>query len=279
MTHLRRIATEGVSSGFYCIDSRTKGLAPGELIIMAATRPEMGVHVLVMNIAEHIATQEELPVCVFLTEKGATQTTLSLLSSVDPLLSEGKADVAADAEDGTIPTEKSMIASVGSLVIHETPGITLSEFKIISQRSARQYGPLGLLVLDSMQFMCHEGSTSAEGVTDHSTTVKDLKNLSVELQCPVIVTFQLKQEIEKRTYKRPKMSDLRQWGTLDAEADMVIILYRDDYYHPNSVLPCIVDVNFLKNPRGNNGKHYMAFVNKPVPKMFCVVAEDTVDWD
>lgn len=280
MTNLRRVATAGVSSGYLCIDSRTKGFALGELIIVAATRPEMGAHVFVINMAEHIAVQENLPVCVFLMEEGATQTSLALLRSGLPLHrdDEAESEVGAIAEDGPVAVKQSMIAQVGNLIIEETPGITLSELAVSTRRAAQQHGPLGLVVVDSLQLMGREASTAAGSATDHSAAAQGLKKLAMELQCPVIVMSQLKPEVERRTYKRPKMRDLRQWGALDGEADMVVFLYRDDFYYPNSVWPDVVEINFQKNPRGRTGKHPMVLVTVRVPQMVCVMVEDEGDY-
>lgn len=276
MTNLGRIATEGVSSGYLCIDSRTKGFAPGELIVVAASRPEMGAHVFVINMAEHIAVQQKLPVCVFLMEEGATQKSLALLSSDLPL--HGEAEVAAVAGGGPVPAKNPEVTQVGNLIIQETTGITLNELIVSSRHAAQKHGPLGLVVVDSLQLMGRDESAVAEGATHHSATAKGLKNLAMELQCPVIVMSQLKREVEKRTYKRPKMRDLRQWGALDDEADMVVFLYRDDYYYPNSMWPDVVEINFQKNPRGRTGKHPMVLVTRPVSQMVCVLFENKEDY-
>ncbi|SEJ30778.1 replicative DNA helicase [Variovorax sp. OK605] len=254
----------GVRTGFHDFDKMTSGLQPGDMIVLAA-RPSMGKTSLAINIAEHVALEEGLPVAVFSMEMGASQLAVRIVGSIGRIdqghLRTGKL---SDEEWPRLTEAIEKLRTV-SLHIDETPGLSTSELRANARRLARQYGRLGLIVVDYLQLM----STSSSGDENRATAVgeisRGLKMLAKELKCPVIALSQLSRGVESRTDKRPMMSDLRESGAIEQDADIIMFIYRDDYYNKESKEPGVAEVIISKHRNGPTGTIKLAFL-KPITK-------------
>ncbi|MDM0105868.1 replicative DNA helicase [Variovorax sp. J22R24] len=255
----------GVRTGFYEFDKMTSGLQPGDMIVLAA-RPSMGKTSLAINIAEHVALNEGLPVAVFSMEMGASQLAVRIVGSIGRIdqghLRTGKL---TDEEWPRLTEAIEKLRNV-SLHIDETPGLTTSELRANSRRLARQYGKLGLIVVDYLQLMSTSSSMNDENrATAVGEISRGLKMLAKELKCPVIALSQLSRGVESRTDKRPMMSDLRESGAIEQDADIIMFIYRDDYYDKNSKEPGVAEVIISKHRNGPTGTVKLAFL-KPLTK-------------
>jgi replicative DNA helicase len=225
----------GVRTGYYDLDSMTAGLQKGDLIVLAA-RPSMGKTAFALNIAEHVCVKEELPVLVFSMEMGAAQLALRLVGSLGRINQQNlRTGRLADDEWGRLADAVEKLGRV-SMFIDETAGLSVAELRARARRMARQFGgTLGLIVVDYLQLMSGTGKSDGENrATEISEISRGLKALAKELQCPLIALSQLNRSVESRTDKRPMMSDLRESGAIEQDADRVVFLYRDDYYNKDS---------------------------------------------
>ncbi|MEY4442007.1 MAG: putative replicative helicase [Pseudomonadota bacterium] len=255
----------GVPTGFHDFDRMTSGMQPGDLIVLAA-RPSMGKTALAINIAENVAVQEGLPVAVFSMEMGASQLAVRIVGSIGRIdqghLRTGKL---SDDEWPRLTEAIEKLRNV-SLHIDETPGLTTSELRANARRLSRQCGKLGLIVVDYLQLM---SGSSSDGNDNRATELgeisRGLKMLAKELQCPVIALSQLNRSVEQRTDKRPMMSDLRESGAIEQDADVIMFIYRDDYYNKDSKEPGVAEVIIGKQRNGPTGTIKLAFL-KPITK-------------
>jgi replicative DNA helicase len=255
----------GVPTGFYDLDRMTSGFQAGDLVVLAA-RPSMGKTALAINIAEHVALNEGLPVAVFSMEMGASQLAVRIVGSIGRIdqshLRTGKL---TDDEWPRLTEAIEKLRNV-SLHIDESPGLTVSELRANARRLARQCGKLGLIVVDYLQLM---GVSSSMNDENRATAVgeisRGLKMLAKELQCPVIALSQLSRGVESRTDKRPMMSDLRESGAIEQDADVIMFIYRDDYYTKDSKEPGVAEIIISKQRNGPTGTVKLAFL-KPLTK-------------
>ena len=243
----------GVPTGFIDLDRMTAGLQAGDLVVLAA-RPSMGKTAFAINIAEHVALNEGLPVAVFSMEMGAAQLAVRIVGSIGRIdqghLRTGKL---TDEEWPRLTEAIERLRNV-SLHIDETPGLTPSELRANARRLARQCGKLGLIVVDYLQLMSGSGGASSDNrATELGEISRGLKMLAKELQCPVIALSQLNRSVEQRTDKRPMMSDLRESGAIEQDADIIMFIYRDDYYNKDSKEPNIAEVIIGKQRNGPTG--------------------------
>jgi len=243
----------GVPTGFIDLDRMTSGLQAGDMVVLAA-RPSMGKTALAINIAEHVALNEGLPVAVFSMEMGAAQLAVRIVGSIGRIdqghLRTGKL---TDDEWPRLTEAIEKLRNV-SLHIDETAGLTPSELRANARRLARQCGKLGMIVVDYLQLM--SGSSSSQGenrATELGEISRGLKMLAKELQCPVIALSQLNRSVETRTDKRPMMSDLRESGAIEQDADIIMFIYRDDYYNKDSKEPNVAEIIIGKQRNGPTG--------------------------
>ena len=255
----------GVPTGFYDLDRMTSGLQAGDLVVLAA-RPSMGKTAFAINIAEHVALNEGLPVAVFSMEMGAAQLAVRVVGSIGRIdqghLRTGKL---TDEEWPRLTDAIERLRTV-SLHIDETAGLTSSELRANARRLARKCGKLGLIVVDYLQLMT--GSSSGDGenrATELGEISRGLKMLAKELQCPVIALSQLNRGVEQRTDKRPMMSDLRESGAIEQDADIIMFIYRDDYYHKDSKDPGVAEIIIGKQRNGPTGAVRLTFL-KPLTR-------------
>ena len=255
----------GVPTGFFDLDRMTSGMQAGDLIVLAA-RPSMGKTALAINIAEHVALKEDLPVAVFSMEMGASQLAIRIVGSIGRIdqgrLRTGKL---IDDEWPRLSDAIERLKTV-SLSIDETPGLTTSELRASARRLARSCGKLGLVVVDYLQLMSGSGGGDGENrATELGEISRGLKMLAKELQCPVIALSQLNRGVEQRTDKRPMMSDLRESGAIEQDADVIMFIYRDDYYNKDSKEPGVAEIIIAKQRNGPTGTVKLTFL-KPITK-------------
>ena len=243
----------GVPTGFIDLDRMTSGLQAGDMVVLAA-RPSMGKTAFAVNIAEHVALREGLPVAIFSMEMGAAQLAVRVVGSIARIdqsnLRTGK------LKDDEWPRLTEAIEQLRNVSLHidETPGLTPGELRANARRLARQCGKLGLIVVDYLQLM--SGSAGSQGenrATELGEISRGLKMLAKELQCPVIALSQLNRSVETRTDKRPMMSDLRESGAIEQDADIIMFIYRDDYYNKDSKEPNVAEIIIGKQRNGPTG--------------------------
>jgi len=251
----------GVRTGFYELDHMTAGLQKGDLVILAA-RPSMGKTALALNIAENVAVNEELPVIVFSMEMGAAQLALRMVGSLGRINQQNlRTGKLGDDEWSRLSEAVERLGKV-SLFIDESPGLTPTEVRSRARRLARQFGgTLGLVVIDYLQLMSGSTDSSDENrATVLGEISRGLKGLAKELQCPVVALSQLNRSVETRTDKRPMMSDLRESGALEQDADVIMFIYRDDYYNKDSKEPGVAELIISKQRNGPTGTVRLTFL-------------------
>ncbi|MFT3665730.1 replicative DNA helicase [Piscinibacter sp.] len=256
----------GVRTGFYDLDRMTAGLQPGDLIVLAA-RPSMGKTAFALNIGEHVAVNEGLPVVVFSMEMGAAQLALRMVGSLGRIdQSNLRTGRLRDDEWGRLSEAVEKLGRV-SMFIDESPGLTPSEVRARARRQARQCGQLGLIVVDYLQLMSGSGGGGDENrATEIGEISRGLKSLAKELKCPVIALSQLNRSVETRTDKRPMMSDLRESGAIEQDADVIMFIYRDEYYTKEACKePGIAEIIIGKQRNGPTGTCKLTFL-KPLTK-------------
>jgi replicative DNA helicase len=250
----------GVRSGFYDLDRMTAGLQPGDLLVLAA-RPSMGKTAFALNIAENVAVQEGLPVVVFSMEMGASQLALRMVGSLGRIdqshLRTGRLN---DDEWGRLSESVDRLKNA-SVFIDETPALNPAELRARARRQARQCGKLGLIVVDYIQLMSGSSSSDENRATELGEISRGLKALAKELQCPVMALSQLNRSVETRNDKRPMMSDLRESGAIEQDADVIMFIYRDDYYNKEqSKEPGVSEIIIAKQRNGPVGTVKLTFL-------------------
>ena len=241
----------GVRTGYFDLDRLTAGLQKGDLIVLAA-RPSMGKTAFALNIAEHVAVKEELPVLVFSMEMGASQLALRMVGSIGRInqqhLRTGRLE---DDEWGRLAEAVDRL-SKSQVFIDETPALTAAELRARARRMARQFGgTLGLICVDYLQLMSGNGGSEENRATELGEITRGLKALAKELQCPVLALSQLNRSVESRTDKRPMMSDLRESGAIEQDADIIMFIYRDEYYTKDACKePGVAEINIAKQRNG-----------------------------
>jgi replicative DNA helicase len=250
----------GVPTGFYDLDRLTSGFQAGDLIVLAA-RPSMGKTALAINIAEHVALNEGLPVAVFSMEMGAAQLAVRVVGSIGRIdqrhLRTGKL---TDDEWPRLTEAIERLRAV-SLYIDESAGLTSAQLRANARRLARKCGKLGLIVVDYLQLMSGTDSDGENRATELGEISRGLKTLAKELQCPVIALSQLNRSVESRPDKRPMMSDLRESGAIEQDADIIMFIYRDEYYTKEACKePGVAEIIIAKQRNGPTDTIKLAFL-------------------
>ena len=250
----------GVPTGFYDLDRMTAGLQAGDMVVLAA-RPSMGKTAFAINIAEHVALNEGLPVAVFSMEMGAAQLAVRIVGSIGRIdqghLRTGKL---TDEEWPRLTEAIEKLRTI-SLHIDETAGLTASELRANARRLARQCGKLGLIVVDYLQLMSGSSGDNENRATELGEISRGLKMLAKELGCPVIALSQLNRSVEQRPDKRPMMSDLRESGAIEQDADIIMFIYRDEYYTKEACKePGVAEIIIAKQRNGPTGTVKLAFL-------------------
>ncbi|PSJ79536.1 replicative DNA helicase [Neisseria iguanae] len=251
----------GISTGFIDLDKKTSGLQPGDLIIVAG-RPSMGKTAFSINIAEHVAIKAQLPVAVFSMEMGAAQLVMRVLSSVGRVDQQVLKTGNLQDQHWLNFNEAVIKLTNAPMFIDETPGLTALELRARARRLARQFnGKLGLIVIDYLQLMSGSGR-SDNRASELGEISRSLKALAKELQIPVIALSQLSRTVEQRTDKRPMMSDLRESGAIEQDADLIMFMYRDEYYNPESPLKGLAECIIGKHRNGPTGKVHLTWMGQ-----------------
>ena len=250
----------GVATGFADLDERTSGLQPGDLVIVAG-RPSMGKTAFALNIAEHVALEGKQPVAVFSMEMAGTQLAMRLLGSVGRLdqhkLRTGKLD------DNDWPRLTNALGRLNDapVFIDESAALTALELRARARRLHRQHKGLGLIIVDYLQLM----SSTSQGenrATEISEISRSLKALAKELSVPVVALSQLNRSLEQRPNKRPVMSDLRESGAIEQDADLILFIYRDEVYNENSQDKGIAEIIIGKQRNGPIGTVRLTFLGQ-----------------
>jgi replicative DNA helicase len=246
----------GLATGFTDFDNMTAGLQAGDLVILAA-RPSMGKTALAVNMAEYAAIREKKSVAIFSMEMSAVQLTFRLLSSLGRInqqsLRSGKLE---DEEWPRVTSAMSLLAD-SKIFIDDTPGLSPMELRARSRRLKRSHD-LGLIVIDYLQLMAVPGNKENRA-TEIAEISRSLKALAKELQVPVIALSQLNRSLESRTDKRPVMADLRESGAIEQDADVIVFIYRDDYYHQDSTEKGVAEIIIGKQRNGPTGTLKLTF--------------------
>ena len=247
----------GVPTGFSDLDSKTCGLQPGDLIIIAG-RPSMGKTALALNIGEHVAIDLGMPVAVFSMEMGAGQLALRMLGSVGRIDQQRLRTGRLTDEDWPRLSGAIERMHAAPLYIDETPALNALELRARTRRLAREYKQLGLVIVDYLQLMSAytQGDNRATEISEIS---RSLKALAKELQVPVIALSQLNRAVEQRTEKKPVMSDLRESGSIEQDADMILLIYRDEVYDKNTTKKGIAEIDLAKHRNGEIGTFLLTF--------------------
>ena len=250
----------GVPTGFIDLDRMTSGMQPGDLIIVAG-RPSMGKTAFSLNIGEHVAVEQGLPVAVFSMEMAGTQLAMRMLGSVGRLDQHRLRTGRLLDQDWPRLTHAIQRMNDAQLFIDETPALNPMELRARSRRLARQCGQLGLIIIDYLQLM--SGSGGGENrATEISEISRSLKGLAKELNCPVIALSQLNRSLEQRPNKRPVMSDLRESGAIEQDADVILFIYRDEVYNPDSQDKGTAEIIIGKQRNGPIGTVRLTFLGQ-----------------
>lgn len=250
----------GIPTGYHDLDNMTSGLQPSDLVIVAG-RPSMGKTMLAMNMAEHVAIKTKLPVLIFSMEMPGEAIVMRLLSSlcrIDQLrIRTGKLQ---DEDWPRISSTVSMLSD-SPFFIDDTPALSPAEVRARARRIAKEHGQLGVIVVDYLQLMQVPGF-SENRTAEISEVSRALKALAKELKVPVIALSQLNRSLEQRADKRPVMSDLRESGAIEQDADLIAFIYRDEVYHENSPDKGTAEIIIAKQRNGPIGKVRLTFLGQ-----------------
>jgi len=249
----------GTPTGYTDLDRMTSGLQPGDMIVVAG-RPSMGKTAFAINIAENIALESKLPVAIFSMEMGAAQLAMRMLGSVGKLNQHDLRSGNLQDDDWGRLTQALGKLNDAPIFIDESAALSSLELRARARRLHRQHGSLGLIVVDYLQLMSsNAGKASENRATEISEISRALKGLAKELQVPVMALSQLNRSLEQRPNKRPVMSDLRESGAIEQDADLILFIYRDEVYNSDSPDKGKAEIIIGKQRNGPIGKVELAF--------------------
>ncbi|KTD69730.1 replicative DNA helicase [Legionella santicrucis] len=254
-------AITGLATGLSDLDEMTSGLQPSDLVIVAG-RPSMGKTTLVMNMAEHAAIKSGKPVLVFSMEMPADSLAMRMMSSLGRIDQHKIRTGKLDDDDWPRVTSAVHMLSEAPLFIDDTPALSPGEMRARARRLAKEHGSLGLIVVDYLQLMKVPGFSADNRTAEISEISRSLKSLAKELQVPVIALSQLNRSLEQRADKRPVMSDLRESGAIEQDADLICFIYRDEVYYEDSPDKGTAEIIVAKQRNGPIGKVRVAFIGK-----------------
>jgi replicative DNA helicase len=251
----------GIATGFTDLDRMTSGLQEGDLIVIAG-RPSMGKSALALNMSEHIALTLKMPVALFSMEMGATQLAMRLMGSVGRLDQQKIRTGRLSNDDWERLSGALGKLNDAPIHIDETPALNALELRARARRLARQYGgKLGAIVVDYLQLM-QAISDGENRATEISEISRSMKALAKELKVPVLALSQLNRSLEQRPNKRPVMSDLRESGAIEQDADVILFIYRDEVYNEDSQDKGIAEIIISKQRNGPTGTVRLAFLGE-----------------
>ncbi len=246
-----RETVTGVPTGFHDLDYKTSGFQPSDLILLAA-RPSMGKTAFVLNVVDYVAVRKGIPCMVFSLEMSKEQLVnrmLSMESNVDT--QKLRTGTLTDSDWDAVVEGVGVIGS-SKLLIDDTPGISITELRSKCRKVKLEHG-LGMVIIDYLQLMTGSGKTSDNRQQEISEISRSLKALARELKAPVVALSQLSRACETRADHRPMLSDLRESGAIEQDADVVMFLYRDDYYNKDSEMKDIAEIIIAKQRNGPIG--------------------------
>ncbi|MBN1238191.1 MAG: replicative DNA helicase [Gammaproteobacteria bacterium] len=249
----------GVSSGFGDMDKMTAGLQRGDLIIIAG-RPSMGKTTFAMNIAENAAIGAQVPAAIFSMEMSAEQLSFRMIGSIGRVNQSHLRTGRLNDEDWSRIDSAVSMMSEAPIYIDDSAGLTPTEVRARARRLKREHG-LGLVVVDYLQLMQVSG-TSENRATEISEISRSLKALAKELDVPVIALSQLNRSVEQRADKKPVMSDLRESGAIEQDADLIIFIYREEVYEPDTPRKGVADIIVAKQRNGPVGEFHLTFLGE-----------------
>lgn len=250
----------GIPTGFSDFDDMTSGLQQGDLIIIAG-RPSMGKTTFAMNIAENAAIKSKQPVLVFSMEMPGEQLALRMMSSLGRIDQHRVRNGKLTDEDWPRITSAVSVLSEAPMYIDDTPALSPSELRARARRLVREHGSLGLIVIDYLQLMQVPGNKENR-TNEISEISRSLKALAKELHVPVIALSQLNRSLESRHDRRPIMSDLRESGAIEQDADLIVFIYRDEVYNEDSPDKGKAEIIIAKQRNGPIGKVHLTFLGQ-----------------
>ena len=250
----------GVPTGYKDLDMMTSGLQPGDLVIIAG-RPSMGKTSLALNIAEYVAIDTGLPAAIFSMEMSSTQLVSRLIGSVGKLNQHKMRTGQLDDNDWEKLSYALGQLNEAPIFIDEGSALNPYEVRARARRLHKQCGKLGLVVIDYLQLIGTSGSTENRA-TEISEISRSLKSLAKELNVTVVALSQLNRSVEQRPDKRPVMSDLRDSGAIEQDADVIMFIYRDEVYNPESPDKGVAEIILAKQRNGPVGRVKLTFLGE-----------------
>ncbi len=253
-------AITGASTGFTDFDELTSGLQPADLIIVAG-RPSMGKTTIAMNMAENVALKSDKPVLVFSMEMPGDALAMRMMSSLGRIDQHKVRTGKLEDDDWPRLTSAISLLSNTKLFIDDSPALSSTELRARARRVAREHGQLGLIVVDYLQLM-QSPSSGDNRVQQISDISRGLKALAKELNVPVVALSQLNRNLEQRPNKRPMMSDLRDSGAIEQDADLIVFVYRDEVYNPEGPDKGVAEMIIGKQRNGPLGTVRLTFLGQ-----------------
>jgi replicative DNA helicase len=250
----------GKETGFVDLDNMTSGMQDGDLIIVAG-RPSMGKTAFSLNLAEHVAVNLGLPVLIYSMEMGGTQIANRFLSSISKVDQQKLRTGQLEPRDWDRLNQAMVKLNTAPIHIDETPALNALELRARARRMWRMYDGLGLIVVDYLQLMSSTGA-GENRATEISEISRSLKALAKELKVPVVALSQLNRSLEARPNKRPVMSDLRESGAIEQDADVIIFIYRDEVYNPETSDKGTAEIIIGKQRNGPIGTVRLTFMGQ-----------------
>ncbi len=250
-------AVTGIPTGFVDLDYRTAGMQPSDLVLIAA-RPSMGKTAFVLNIAEYVAFRQNLAVAIFSLEMSREQLVNRLFSMESRVDSQHLRTGQLSDQEWEKLIESAGIIGRSRLIIDDTPGITIPELRS-KCRKMKLENDLSMVIIDYLQLMSGTGRSDSRQ-QEISEISRSLKALARELNVPVIALSQLSRAVEQRPDHRPMLSDLRESGAIEQDADVVMFIYRDEYYNKDSDKKDIAEINIAKQRNGPTGTVELAYL-------------------
>ncbi len=251
----------GIATGFSRLDTMTAGMQPGDFIVVAG-RPSMGKTALAMNIAEHVGLELKLPVAVFSIEMADEQLVQRMLGSVGRVDQHKLRTGMLHDDDWSRLSHAMGRLHDSPFIIEETVSLTIIELRARARRLKRENPALALIVVDYLGLMTSKAQTQSERTQEISEISRGMKALAKELGVAVMGLSQLNRGVEQRINKRPMMSDLRDSGSIEQDADLIVMMYRDSYYSENSVAEGYAEAIIGKQRNGATGTVYLKFIKE-----------------
>ncbi len=249
----------GIATGFYDLDYKMAGLQPSDLILIAA-RPSMGKTAFVLNIAEYVAVKSKITTAIFSLEMSKNQLVNRILAMNSKVDSQSIRSGDLNDDDWAKLMESARLVGESGLIIDDTPGISITELRSKCRKFKLEHN-LGLVIIDYLQLMSG-GKKSESRQQEISEISRSLKALAREINCPVIALSQLSRAVEQRPDKRPMLSDLRESGAIEQDADVVMFIYRDDYYNRDSEEAGVSEIIIGKQRNGPTGTVKLAWLSQ-----------------